>query len=52
MKFLRSYEDDTVQLIDLATDPGEREDLAAARPAEAGRLRQILDAHLDVGRRG
>jgi arylsulfatase A-like enzyme len=45
-KLLRFYEDDATQLFDLATDPGEREDLAAARPDEAGRLRQILDAHL------
>ena len=46
LKLLRFYEDDTVRLFDLSRDAGEEDDLAAARPGEAARLRTLLDAHL------
>jgi arylsulfatase A len=50
LKLLKFYEDDSVKLFDLAEDAGERNDLAARRPAEAARLRARLDRHLaDVG---
>jgi len=35
-----------VALYDLAADPGEAHDLAAARPADAARLAALLDAEL------
>jgi len=40
------YEDDSVRLFDLDVDPGERDDLAAARPSDAARLRARLETHL------
>ena len=43
LKLLKFYEDDSVQLFDLADDPGERHDLATTMPAEAARLRARLD---------
>lgn len=36
----------TAQLFDLMRDPGELEDLAAARPHDRDRLRQLLEARL------
>jgi uncharacterized sulfatase len=45
-KLLRFYEDDTVELYDLAADPGETTDLATARPAVARQLRTWLAGHL------
>ena len=47
MKLVKLYETDTVQLFDLASDPGEARDLAEARPEETRRLRRLLEAHLD-----
>jgi choline-sulfatase len=49
---LRSYRDRSLKLIDaprpelydLSADPGETQDLATARPAEVGRLRQAVEA--------
>lgn len=49
LKLLKFYEDDRVALYDLATDIGERDDLAGRLPAEAKRLRTRLEAYL--GRR-
>lgn len=46
LKLLRFYEDDRVALYDLAKDIGERNDLAAARPADATRLRERLERYL------
>lgn len=44
-KLIRFYNDTAgrEQLFDLAADPYEQEDLAAARPARADKLRKILD---------
>jgi arylsulfatase A-like enzyme len=46
LKLLKFYEDDGVALYDLATDIGERDDLAAKRPADAKRLRTQLEQYL------
>lgn len=46
LKLLRFYEDDRVALYDLATDIGERNDLAAARPEDARRLSERLTQYL------
>ena len=46
LKLLKFYEDDSVKLFDLAQDPGERDDLASRRPAEATQLRERLDRYL------
>lgn len=48
LKLIRFYEDDTARLFDLTADPGERDDLAARRPAEAARLQERLEAHLSA----
>jgi arylsulfatase A len=49
LKLLKFYEDDSVQLFDLADDPGERHDLAATMPAEAARLdRYLADVHAQL----
>lgn len=42
LKFIEWYEDGRGELYDLAADPGERTDLAAARPSDATRLRDRL----------
>ncbi len=50
LKLILFYEDESVKLFDLGKDPGERVDLAAARPADAASLRQQLANYLaDVG---
>ena len=41
-KLLEYFENDTVQLFDLANDPGEREDLARTNPKKAKELRDQL----------
>ena len=41
-KLLEYFENDTVQLFDLANDPGEREDLARTNPEKAEELRDQL----------
>lgn len=46
LKLIRFDEDDSVRLFDLEADPGERDDLAARRPADVARLRTRLDRHL------
>jgi arylsulfatase A-like enzyme len=46
LKLLTFYEDDSVKLFNLATDLGERNDLATTVPAEAARLRQRLERYL------
>jgi len=46
LKLIHFYEDDSVKLFDLARDLGEREDLAARMPAEAARLRGLLERYL------
>jgi arylsulfatase A-like enzyme len=49
-KLLERFEDGKVQLYDLATDPGERRDIAAAEPARVRALRARLHAwYRDVG---
>ena len=42
LKLIESYEDGRLELYDLGQDPGERHDLAAERPGEAVRLRNLL----------
>ncbi len=46
LKLIRLYEDDSVRLFDLESDFGERDDLAARRPADAARLRARLEEYL------
>lgn len=43
LKLIESYEDGSLELYDLARDPGEAENLAARRPDEARELRNLLD---------
>ncbi|MBV1851334.1 sulfatase [Catellatospora tritici] len=45
-KLLRYLHDNRVELYDLAADPGEATNLAAAQPAKVQELRAALDAHL------
>ena len=45
-KLLRYYEDDRVELYNLASDPGEEHDLAAQAPDQAARLRKQLEKWL------
>jgi arylsulfatase A len=42
LKLIESDEDGRLELYDLGRDPGERHDLAAARPDETARLRNLL----------
>lgn len=52
LKLLLHFEDGRAELFDLAADPGETRDLAAARPADAARLRSALERSLaDQGAR-
>lgn len=46
LKLLHFYEDNHDELYDLSKDIGERNDLAAQRPADAKRLRERLDNYL------
>ena len=46
LKLVKHYESDTVQLFDLANDPGESSDLAGTRTADARLLRSLLESHL------
>lgn len=46
-KLILHYDDDSVELYDLARDIGETKDLAAAMPEEAAKLRRQLEAWLD-----
>ena len=46
-KLLHYYEDDHVELFDLADDLGESKDLAKARPEVANKLRKHLDTILN-----
>jgi arylsulfatase A len=46
LKLIKLYEDDSVRLFDLDADRGERDDLAATRPAAAVRLRRRLEESL------
>jgi arylsulfatase A-like enzyme len=49
-KLVEFLEDGRVELYDLKADPGEKEDLAAARPARAAELRKMLaDWRTQVG---
>lgn len=51
-KLLEYFENDTVQLFDLASDRGEQNDLAATRPAIAAELRtRLRDWRSDLGAR-
>lgn len=45
-KLVRHYEDDRCELFDVARDPGERRDLAAAEPQRTKEMSQRLDAYL------
>jgi arylsulfatase A-like enzyme len=47
LRLVHFYETGRDELYDLATDPGERHDLAAALPGEAMALRQKIDAWLE-----
>jgi len=49
-KLLHLYEGDRVELYDLASDPGERRDLAAEEPELSARLDALLD-RVDTGLR-
>lgn len=42
LKLIEWYEDDRVELYDLAADPSERRNLATDRPADVDRLRSML----------
>jgi len=44
-KLIEWFENDTVELFNLAADPGEHTDVAAAHPAEVARLRESLRRH-------
>ncbi len=46
LKLLHFYEDNHDELYDLSKDIGERNDLAAQRPADARKLRERLDKYL------
>ncbi len=46
LKLLHFYEDNRDELYDLSKDIGERDDLAAQRPAETKKLRERLDKYL------
>jgi arylsulfatase A-like enzyme len=46
LKLIEFHEDRSRKLFDLTRDPGERDDLAAARPEEARRLGAILAERL------
>jgi uncharacterized sulfatase len=46
LKLILLYEDSSVRLYDLDADPGERVDLASRRPADAARLRTLLESRL------
>ncbi len=48
MKLIRFMEDNRIELYDLAADPGERRDLAAARPAERRALLRALFSEVDL----
>ena len=43
LKLVQFYEDDRVEMYDLAKDPGEQDDLAAQQPGEAARLKRLLE---------
>jgi len=45
-KLIRRYDDNSLELFDLATDPGEKLDLAAQRPEVAAKLDARLAAWL------
>jgi arylsulfatase A-like enzyme len=47
-KMVVNYETEAVQLFDLAKDPGEKHDLASARPGVAKTLHGYLRQHLEV----
>ncbi len=50
LKLVEQLRDGSVELYDLDRDPGERVDLASARPSDVDRLRGMLDRHVvDVG---
>ena len=46
-KLVWLHEDDTLQLFDLAKDPGERRDLAREEPKRVADLKKRLDAYLE-----
>ena len=41
-KLLESFEDDRVELYDLAKDVGEQRDLASQRPEPTGQMKKLL----------
>jgi len=47
-KLIRSLAGETVLLFDLAEDPGEKQDLAAARPDLVARLEELIDRYLAI----
>ena len=50
LKLIEWFDDDRVELYDLARDPGESRDLASDRPADTARLRaELVQWRLDVG---
>jgi arylsulfatase A len=46
LRLIHFYEDDRVELYDLAADPGEKTDLAAIRPEQRNALTSMLDSWL------
>jgi arylsulfatase A-like enzyme len=44
LKLIVTEPDDTTELYDLTTDPGEQHDLSAERPADVAALRALIDA--------
>ena len=47
-KLLRWFDDDSVELYDLAADPGETTDLAGQNPEKAAALRKKLERDLEA----
>jgi len=48
LKLIRNIETHAVSLFDLAADPGEKNDIAASRPADVERMQALLDSTLGI----
>ena len=51
LKALRAYEEESIQLFDLESDPGERRDVARERPEATGLLGAWIDRNVASGAR-